>query len=215
MFVDGRATAWSVLADLVHLGAFIGLMAMVGRDFVIVAGAFLVFVGLLVLSDICQRASGVQLRPERGRVMVAAVIVGFAVVAAAIVLDLRESWFLGFLAACAVGATMAPIVRWFRSSRSDGRRAWGPGTEAFAILTMLDRAQAMTPTYLLARAGLEPMAGELWIERLRADHLLMGGQARRGPLGPAWVEITHTGRERLARMRLELERQAAAEVPVG
>jgi hypothetical protein len=140
--------------------------------------------------------------------------VGLAAVAATIVLDLPASWFLGFLAACAVCAVAAPIVRWVRSSRSDGQRAWGLGTQAFAILTMLDRAQTMTPPYLLARAGLEPEAGALWIERLRAEHVLVGGRPRRRPLGRDWIQITQTGRERLASMRLELARQAAAPVSV-
>lgn len=212
--VDGRTTAWNVLAALGNAGAFAAMIAILRRDDVPFFVAYLVFVALFVLSDICERASGVQRHPARGRVVVVALVVGLSAVAAMIVLDLPTSWFLGFLAACVLGAAVAPVLGWARSRGRGAPSAWAPGSEAFAILTLLDAAAAFTPVRLGARVGLDPQSTNWWIERLRAEHLLMGGRERRWPLRREWVQITQTGRERLALMRAELEDQAAG-VPVA
>lgn len=213
--VDGRATAWTALSQLGHMVAFISLFVVVDRDSVPLGVAFLVFLGLMILSQLSQRASGVQPKRPSGRVVVACFLGGFAAVAVSIALDLSRSWFLGVLAACAVGAVATPIVRWVRSIRVGGHERWRPGAEAFAILSLLDAAAAVTPDYLGSRAELSPATRDAWIDRLRAEHAIMGGHERRRPLGRDWIRITETGRERLARMRLELEHQAAAKVSVG
>lgn len=213
--VESRAAAWTVLAQLLYIGAFITLFGAVGGIDVPVVVPYLGFLGLLLLSVGCTHVSGVQLKPPRGKVIVACLLVGVAAVIASVALDLADGWYPGFLVACAVGAVASQAVKWIWSWRRGSHPGWGPGTQAFAILTMLDGVRAVTPSYLVDRAGLDGATGDLWIERLRAEHLLMGGETRRRPLGRDWIRITDTGRERLARMRLELERQAATEVSVG
>lgn len=214
VIVDGRATAWTVVAQLLYLGAFIGMFVVVDPVSIPFEVTWLVFIGLLVLSQLCLRAGGVQPRRPRARVIVAGLVVFLALSVAYIGFNLPRSWFLGLLAMCAAVSVVMPIVQWLRSRRRSSLAGWGPGTEAFAILSLLDGAGAVTPDYLGSRAGLDQVTRDSWIDRLCAEHAIMGGEVRRRPLGRGWVRITETGRERLASMRLELERHAAVEVPV-
>lgn len=214
VLVDGRATAWMALAELTYIGAVLTLFGPLVPARLPTAVPYLAFGALLVLSLVCRRAGGVQVKPLSPRMVGAAVAVFLVAIVAMIVFTIPESWFPAFLGLCAAGVVLTAVVRWVRSRRRGRHPGWRPGTEAFAVLSMLEAAGALTPDRLGARAGLDPATSDRWIERLRSDHAIMGGHERRRPLGRDWIRITDTGRERLARMRAELEQQAAG-VPVG
>ena len=92
--------------------------------------------------------------------------------------------------------------------------AWPPGAQAFALLSVLARVEAIAPDRLVGIAHLDAASGQEWLERLRAEWSVHGGGRRHPLVGDQLVGLTTSGRERLDRMRGELERLASG-VPVG
>lgn len=218
VLADGRVTAWTVASRVGSGAVFLLLVTAVLRDRLFSGSAFLLvmfaFVPLILLEVLADRAVGFT--PRRGRGWHSLALPGaFAVfVIAYLVLEPGVGWFIGVFAAAVVMHSAVPLVAWARSGRAGGPVAWPAGSQAFALLAVLDLVEVIAPDRLVALAGLDPTPGRKWLERLESEQSLYGGRRRGRLRGDQRVGLTVAGRDRLHRMRAELER-LAAEVPVG
>ena len=223
---DGRATAW-LAADRLVTGAwyFVFMATLLAQDtaggdfpslqlkLVLAAG---VVVGLLDLG--CSRMVGLRPRQTReSRWSWFAQVLAVALVVILVVsLDADPLLVGAVLAVGVVGYAAVPVVRWLRASRRVRGEpvSWPPGAQAFALLSVLAGVEAIAPDRLVGIAHLDPASGQAWLERLRAEWSVHGGGRRHPLVGDQLVGLTASGRERLDRMRGELERLASG-VPVG
>ena len=223
---DGRATAWLVADRLVSGAWYIALLATAlnqdtaGGDFPSTLLKVVLAAGVLILLvDVaCTRAAGVRPRRQReSRWSWLAQVLGTAVVVFVLAgqsVDVRA--LVGVLGAGVLGYAAIPVVRWLRATRRVGgeRAPWPAGAQAFALLSLLARVEAIAPERLLGIADLDAASGQEWLERLRAEWSVHGGGHRHPLVGGQPVGLTASGRERLDRMRAELQ-QLASGVPVG
>jgi hypothetical protein len=220
VLLDGRATAWQVVDRLAMAGFYGTLMVAAAyadggystTAWWVVGLAAVLF---LVVSSACSRRVGMTLS---GRERSLDVLAWGAVVVVVLWWALAERSSRGLVvvpALLVVAFAFAPVVRWRRAiRRATGIEGWPPGAQAFALTSVLARAGAVAPDRLIALAGLTPVNGDRWVERLRAEQAVSGGRRRHWVLGDERVRLTPPGHERLHRMREELERVAAG-MPAG
>ena len=223
---DGRATAWLVADRLVSGAWYVALLATAldqdtaGGDFpstllkvVLAAGVLVILVDLA-----CTRAAGVRPRRQwESRWSWLGQVLGIAVVVFMLASQSFEVRALVVvLGAGVLGYAAVPVVRWLRASRRVGgpSTAWPPGAQAFALLSVLARVEAIAPDRLVGVTHLDAASGPEGLERLRAEGSVHGGGRRHPLVGDQLVGLTASGRERLDGMRAELERLASG-VPVG
>ena len=171
---------------------------------------------VLVLQPSCARMVGLTPRASARWARWAGPVSWTALVAGFLAIGFDPWWFVGLLTAGVLVHGAVPVVRWRRAVRrgASSECRWPRGAEAFAILSILARADSVAPDRLSAIAGLEPAAGERWLHRLRSERSSSGGRRRHRLIGDERVGLTVPGRERLERMRADLER-LAGQVPVG
>ncbi len=222
VLLDGRATVWQVVDRLATAGFYLTLLGAAAHldtdrgspttAWWVVGLAAVLF---LVVSGVCSRRVGMSLS---GRERWLDVLAWGAVVAMVLWWVLAQPSSRGVAvvpALLVVAFALVPVARWRRAiRRATGIEGWPPGVQAFALLSVLDRAGEVAPERLIALAGLTPVNGDRWLERLGAEQAVTGGRRRHWVLGDQRVRVTPPGHERLRRMRAELERVAAG-APVG
>jgi len=214
---DGRATAWLVLQRLLEVAGFAmffgGVLfgsVLVGQWVWICAG-----VGVTLFAwegPVGRRAGAEPLRwPTRWRVTLVAAGVVAILASAVLPVASQDSSPSGFVVGAAVLAVcylVAPVVRWLWSRRRPGgATAWPDGAQAYAVLTVLSRAQWVHPDRLAVLTGLPRDRCDEWL-RACAVRGLANTAARRAFLMRN-AEITDGGRARLARWDAELAVRAA------
>ena len=219
VLLDGRATAWRV-AERLALALFaLAVMAATGTgDGSLIGSWWLLGLGILpvlLLSVLSSRTAGMttSLCPRWVDVLAWGVLVG--VVFGWSQAEPATGWFGVLIVVAVLGYALVPAVAWgIATRRAGGVQGWSPGSQAFALLSVLDCAGSVAPERLIALAGLTPGNGDRWVERLRSEQSVTGGRRRHRVLGDQHVRLTPPGHERLRRMRGELER-VAARAPVG
>jgi len=209
---DGRATAWLVLQRLLEVAGFAmffgGVLfgsVLVGQWVWICAG-----VGVTLFAwegPVGRRAGAEPLRwPTSWRVTLVAAGVVAILASAVLPVASQDSSPSGFVVGAAVLAVcylVAPVVRWLWSRRRPGgATAWPDGAQAYAVLTVLSRAQWVHPDRLAVLTGLPRDRCDEWLRACAARGLATPA-ARRAIL-MRHAEITPSGRARLARWNAEL-----------
>ena len=231
---DGRATAWLVLQRLLEVAGFAmffgGVLfgsVLVGQWVWICAG-----VGVTLFAwegPVSRRAGAEPLRwPTRRRVVVTAMLMG-AILVSALLPDASQgssgqgSAFVVGAAVLAACYLVAPVVRWLWSRlRRGGATAWPDGAQAYAVLTVLSRAQWVHPDRLAVLTGLPRDRCDEWLRAcavrglantaVRRAFLMRNAEitaSGRGCLARWNAEITDGGRARLARWDAELAARVA------
>jgi hypothetical protein len=224
---DGRGTAWLAADRLVTGAWYVVLLATAlgqdtaGGDFPSARLLVLLALGVpvLLLDLACSRAVGLRPRQVRASWWARGAQGLAAGVAVFVLVNLGSSsvtWRGPVLAVGVLLYSSAPVVGWWRASHRGGGAPveWPPGSQAFALLSVLARVEGVTADRLLTLNGLPPVNGDRWLDRLRSEQALYGGRRRHWVVGDTLVGLTAPGRERLDRMRADLER-LAARVPVG
>ena len=217
---DGRATAWLVLQRLLEVAGFTMLFGGVLFGSVLVGQWVWISAGVVVTlftweGPVSRRAGAEPLRwPTRWRVTLVAA--GVVAILASAVLPVPSqdssgspSGFVVGAAVLAVGYLAAPVVRWLWSLRGPrARPAWPDGAQAYAVLTVLSRAQWVHPDRLAVLTGLPRDRCDEWLRACAARGLATTAARRAFLMRNA--EITDGGRARLARWDAELAARAAA-----
>ena len=217
---DGRATAWLVLQRLLEVAGFTMFFGGVLFGSLLVGQWVWIGAGVVVTlfaweGPVGRRAGAEPLRwPTRWRVTL--VTAGVVAILASAVLPVPSqdsaggpSGFVVGAAALAACYLAAPVVRWLWSrGRPRGATAWPDGAQAYAVLTVLSRAQWVHPDRLAVLTGLPRDRCDEWV-RACAVRGLATTAARRAFLMRN-AEITDGGRARLAQWDAELAARAAA-----
>ena len=208
---DGRATAWLVVQRVLEVAGFAMFVGGVVFGSVLVGQWVWIGAGVGVVlfaweGPVSRRAGAEPLRwPTRWRVgLVTAVVV--AILASAALTEASQgssgngsSLVVGaaVLAACYL---VAPVVRWLWSRRRPrGATAWPDGAQAYAVLTVLSRAQWVHPDRLAVLTGLPRDRCDEWLRACAARGLATTAARRAFLMRNA--EITAGGRARLAGRR--------------
>ena len=116
------------------------------------------------------------------------------------------------LAVVAAGHLLAPVVRWAWSRRRPrGTTAWPDGAQAYAVLSVLARAQWVHPHRLSLLTGLPLDRCDEWVRACAVRGLAV--PAGRGRVFSRNAEITPRGLARLDRWTAELTSRAAGAQP--
>ena len=220
---DGHATAWLVAQRVLEIAAFAMIFVGVVFGSILVGRWVWVAVGLGVLlfaweGPVSRRAGAEPLRwPTRRRVGVAtalavAILAGAALTDASAGSSGNGSGLVVGSAALAVCYVAAPVVRWLWSRRRPrGAATWPDGAQAYAVLSVLSRAQWVHPDRLAVLTGLSRDRCDEWLRACAARGFATPA-ARRAIL-MRHAEITASGRTRLARWNAELAARAALAQP--
>ena len=220
---DGPATAWLVVQRVLEVWGMAMLLGGIVYGSVLVGQWVWVAVGVGVLlfawdGPVSRRAGAEPLRwPTRWRVG-AVTALAVAILAGAALTDASQgssgnvSGFVVGSAGLAVCYLVAPVARWLWSRRRPrGATAWPDGAQAYAVLSVLSRAQWVHPDRLAVLTGLPRDRCDEWLRACAARGLATPA-ARRAILKRN-AEITASGRARLARWDAELTRRAAGAQP--
>ncbi len=98
--------------------------------------------------------------------------------------------------------------RWYRALREGPGvvtppAAWPSGAEAYALLSGAAGVSSVAPSWLCQQVGLPKDVGTTWVDSLRWQGWLAGGEP---PLGLAWLPERHLQLTPTGRTRLEAER---------
>ena len=204
---DGRATAWLVLQRLLEVAGFTMFFGGVLFGSVLVGQWVWIGAGVVVTlfaweGPVGRRAGAEPLRwPTRWRVTLVAAGVVAILASALLPVPSQDSsggpsGFVVGAAALAACYLVAPVVRWLWSRRRPrGATAWPEGAQAYAVLTVLSRAQWVHPDRLAVLTGLPRDRCDEWL-RACAVRGLATTAARRAFLmrnaeitavaGPGW-----------------------------
>ena len=219
---DGRATVGVVVQRLLELAGFALMFQgalygglLVGQWVWVAVGLGVV---LLAYESPVGRLAGAEPRRwrTRWRVTLVAVVMVLILLRG---LGALGSWvaandgvFPVGLAVVAGGYLLAPVARWVWSRhRPRGTTAWPDGAQAFAVLSVLARAQWVHPDRLSVLTGLPRDRSAAWVQACAARGLAV--PAARGRVFLRNAEITAAGLTRLDAWTSELTRRAAGAQP--
>jgi hypothetical protein len=111
----------------------------------------------------------------------------------------------------ALGSVWALMPLLTRRRRRHPAADWPPGSEAFALLSVLDRAWWVEPQRLGTLTELPPVIRDQWLDTIRSRGWVTGGRERRWG-SPSRVEITSAGREQLRAWRRRLGARGSSRV---